>query len=69
MSKDQKSHSYEQSSIYLRTGLPDGIFSNQKSQFWRVAVEDVGIIYSHLVYLMAIEYILLILHMITSPFW
>jgi hypothetical protein len=50
-------------------GLPDGIFSNQKSQFgsiWEgLAIEDVGIFYGHLVqyirghlvYFMAIWYI------------
>jgi hypothetical protein len=38
----------------MQSGLPDGIFSNQKSQFGSIsvglAVEDVGIFYGHLVY-------------------
>jgi hypothetical protein len=37
--------------------LPDGIFSNQKSQFGKffegLAMEDIGIFYGHLVYLTA----------------
>jgi hypothetical protein len=37
-----------------RTGLPDGKFSNQKSQFGSIseglAMEDVGMFYDHLVY-------------------
>jgi hypothetical protein len=40
------------------TGLPDGIFSDQKSQFGLIlevlAMEDVGIFYRHLVYFTAI---------------
>jgi hypothetical protein len=43
-------------------GLPDGIFSNQKSRFGKIlevlAIEDVGILYVHLVYFKAIWYIL-----------
>jgi hypothetical protein len=46
----------------LSPGLPDGIFSNQKSQFWLIleglAMEDVGIFYDHLVYFTAIWYIM-----------
>jgi hypothetical protein len=42
--------------------LPDGIFSNQKSQFGYIlevlAMEDVGIFYEHLAYFNAIWYIL-----------
>jgi hypothetical protein len=42
--------------------LPDGIFSNQKSRFGQIleglAMEDVGVFYVHLVYFMAIWYIL-----------
>jgi hypothetical protein len=42
--------------------LPDGIFSNQKSQFGSIlvslAMEDVGIFYGHLVYFTANWYIL-----------
>jgi hypothetical protein len=64
-----------------RTRLPDGIFSNQKSQFGSIleclAMKDVGIIYCHLVYFMAIWYILwpfgiciFCSHFgIFSPFW
>jgi hypothetical protein len=40
--------------------LPDGTFSNQKSKFWSIleglAMEDVGIIYGHLIFFVAIEY-------------
>jgi hypothetical protein len=46
----------------LQPGLPDGIFSNQKSQFGLIlealAMEDVGIFYVHLGYFTAIWYIL-----------
>jgi hypothetical protein len=39
----------------MMPGLPDGIFSNQKSQFGKIlkglAMEDVGIFYGQLVYL------------------
>jgi hypothetical protein len=35
--------------IGSQKGLPDGIFSNQKFQFWEIAMEDVGIIYGYLV--------------------
>jgi hypothetical protein len=52
------------------SGLPDGIFSNQKSQFGYIlecfAMEDVGTFYGNLVYFTAILYI------VTSyifPFW
>jgi hypothetical protein len=42
--------------------LPDGIFSNLNTLFWKIsdglAMEDVGIFYGHLVYLVAIWYIL-----------
>jgi hypothetical protein len=35
----------------IQTGLPDGIFSNQKSKFLAgIAMEDGGIFYGHLVY-------------------
>jgi hypothetical protein len=41
--------------------LPDGIFSNHKSQFGQIleflAMEDVGIFYGHLVYSTGIWYI------------
>jgi hypothetical protein len=40
------------------TGLPDGIFSNQKYQFWSflegIAIENIGIFYVHLVYFTSI---------------
>jgi SOS-response transcriptional repressor LexA len=43
-------------------GLPDGIFSSQKSQFWLLleglAMEDVGIFHGHLVHFPAVWYIL-----------
>jgi hypothetical protein len=46
----------------LTNGLPDGIFSYQKSQFGYIleghAMEDVGIFYGHLVHLTAIWNIL-----------
>jgi hypothetical protein len=45
------------------SALPDGIFSNQKSQFGKIldgfAMEGVGLFYGHLVYFTAIGYILL----------
>jgi hypothetical protein len=43
--------------IGSQKGLPDGIFSNQKFQFWEIAMEDVGIFFGHLVYLKTICYI------------
>jgi hypothetical protein len=43
--------------IAFQSGLPDGIFSNQESQFREFleafAMQDVGIFYGHLVYVMA----------------
>jgi hypothetical protein len=43
-------------------GLPDGLFSNQKSQFGYIleghAIEEVDIFYGHVVYFVAIWYIL-----------
>jgi hypothetical protein len=45
------------------TGLPDGIFSNQKSKFGYIlkglAIEGVGTLYGHLLYFVAIWYNLL----------
>jgi hypothetical protein len=39
----------------FHSGLPDGIFSNQKFQFGKIleglAMEDVGIFYGHLIHL------------------
>jgi hypothetical protein len=58
------------SPLFSKAGLPDGLFSNQKSQFGYIleglAMENLGIFYEHLVYLfyghwkyfMAIWYIL-----------
>jgi hypothetical protein len=46
----------------LQPGLPDGLFSNQKSKFGEnlegLAMEDVGIFYGHLAPFMAFCYIL-----------
>jgi hypothetical protein len=46
-----------------RSGLPDGLFSNQNSKFGKIleglAVEDVGIFYGHLVHFTVFWYILL----------
>jgi hypothetical protein len=46
----------------MEAGLPDGIFSDLKSQFGKIleghAIEDVGIFYEHSVYFTAIRYIL-----------
>jgi hypothetical protein len=40
------------------SGLPDGIFSNQKSNFGKIleglGMEKVGVLYGHLEYIMAI---------------
>jgi hypothetical protein len=47
---------------YLGAGLPDGLFSNQKSKFGKilegVSMEDVGIFYGHLVHFTVFYYIL-----------
>jgi hypothetical protein len=48
--------------IRFAPGLPDGIFSNLKYQCGQIsedlAMEDVGILYGHLVYFVTIWYIL-----------
>jgi hypothetical protein len=48
--------------VGLAPGLPDGIFSNQTSQFGQILVclakKDVSKFYSHLIYFTAIPYIL-----------
>jgi hypothetical protein len=48
-----------------RSGLPDGLFSNQKSKFGKIleglAMEDVGILYGHLVHFTVFCYIVLAL--------
>jgi hypothetical protein len=64
----------------LYAGLPDGLFSNQKSIFGLtlvcLALEDVGIFYGHLVHFKAFCYILWTFGMGSSlqfaiffPFW
>jgi hypothetical protein len=63
----------------ITTRLPDGLFSNPKSQFGKIleglAMENLGIFYDHLVYLTAIWYILWSFgifcgHLVHfSPFW
>jgi hypothetical protein len=60
-------------------GLPDGLFSDQKSQFREIleglAMEDVGVFYGHLVHFMVFCYILLTVCIVRgnlvyfSPFW
>jgi hypothetical protein len=49
-------------SWYLQPGLPDGLFSNQKSQFGQSldvrAMEDVWTFFEHVVYFTTIWYIL-----------
>jgi hypothetical protein len=46
----------------LTTGLPDGLFSNQKSKFWSILeglrMENAGIFYGHLEYFTIIWYLL-----------
>jgi hypothetical protein len=50
------------STICCRSGLPDGLFSNQKYQFGQilegVALDDAGILHGHLVYFMPFWHIL-----------
>jgi hypothetical protein len=50
------------STTVSESGLPDGIFSNQKSQFGDflegLRIENVGMFYGHLEYITAIWYIL-----------
>jgi hypothetical protein len=63
----------------LLPGLPDGLFSNQKSKFGRIlvglAMENLGIFYNHLVYFTAIINILctfgiFCVHLVNfTPFW
>jgi hypothetical protein len=44
--------------MFFKSGMPDGLFSNQKSQFGKIlegpAMQNVVIFYVHLVYFMAI---------------
>jgi hypothetical protein len=61
------------------SGLPDGLFSNQKSNFGEIleglAMEDVGIFYGHLVHFTVFCYILWTFGIVLgnliyfSPFW
>jgi hypothetical protein len=55
------------------SGLPDGIFSNQKSQFGQfldcLAMKDVGKLYVYLVYFTAISYILWPFSIFCGHFW
>jgi hypothetical protein len=48
--------------VWMESGLPDGIFSKQKSLFGKIleglAMKDVGILYGHMVYFTAIWSIL-----------
>jgi hypothetical protein len=50
-----------QISFLANSGLPDGLFSNQKSKFGKIleglAMEDVGIFYGHLVHFIVFCYI------------
>jgi hypothetical protein len=52
--KFQKMFQSAVSSFDCKSGLPDGLFSNQKSKFGQIleglAMEDVGIFYGHLVH-------------------
>jgi hypothetical protein len=62
-----------------QTGLPDGMFSNQKSQFGKIleglAMEDDGLFYGHLVHFTVVCYILLTFGIVRGnlvyfpPFW
>jgi hypothetical protein len=49
-----------QKNIFWDAGLPDGLFSNKKSQFWYIfeglGLENVLIFYDLLKYFMAIGY-------------
>jgi hypothetical protein len=58
--------------VPFKAGLPDGLFSNKKSQFGFVleglAMENLGILYDHLVYFTAIGNILWPFG-IFLPFW
>jgi hypothetical protein len=66
--------------IIQEPGLPDGMFSNQKYQFWKILVslrvEKVDILYDHLEHITAIGYILWpfgnlvpIWYLCLPPFW
>jgi hypothetical protein len=52
--------------------LPDGLFSNQKSKFGKIlevlAMEDVGILYGHLVHFKVFCYILWTLGIVRGNF-
>jgi hypothetical protein len=51
-------HSHESRQIGFQAGVPDGLFSNQKSQFGKnfqgLRLENVDIFYGHLEYFIAI---------------
>jgi hypothetical protein len=60
--------------VSSQAGLPDGIFSNQKSQFGKIfeglGMEKVGIFSGRLKYIMAIWCILWLLgNVCFQPFW
>jgi hypothetical protein len=52
---------YKRIESYVRPGLPDGLFTNQKSHFGSIlegfAMEDISALYGHSVYFTAIWYI------------
>jgi hypothetical protein len=56
--------------LRFQAGLPDGIFSNQKSQFGNIldvlGMEKVGIFYGHKEYITVIWYIL---YIVIWQFW
>jgi hypothetical protein len=75
----KKIHKITSVRLSFPAGLPDGLFSNQKSKFGKIlegfAMEDVGIFYGHLAHFTVFCYILLtfgkvcgnLVHFI--PFW
>jgi hypothetical protein len=58
----KKIHKITSVRLSFPAGLPDGLFSNQKSKFGKIlegfAMEDVGIFYGHFVNFPAIWYII-----------
>jgi hypothetical protein len=77
--KNEGRLSFETVHFDSASGLPDGIFSNQKSRFGYIleglAMEDVGTLYGYLVYFTAIWYSLWLFGIIYGylififPFW
>jgi hypothetical protein len=77
--QQKSSHKITSVGLSFPAGLPDGLFSNQKSKFGKIleglAMEDVVIFYGHLVHFTVFCYILLtfgkvcgnLVHFI--PFW